>query len=475
MPVLMSGNSNEHPSDARMKDTIHSPSNNYSNSNYNQQNNLTTIEDKDLEEAMRLSILEETYKRELTASLEIIKIDPNEDISKRITPTFPGIQNIGNSCYLNALIQTYVRTFEISSTILQFRYDPQDIMQLNPSQQQAIDCILELQKIISYLLLCKIDYINITRFHCLLNVNYEQQDINEYHQKIMKLLKKAYKVVNSDISHLFYQKIDENDNTNEKLCSLDIPLYCEENEQKIAEFNQKIMNFTKLEQFIEFQFYSNPKIHYNPHNNPLLWMNFHHQKYNSNSKSIEKLYYNRLQMIISHNILLGQFKFNGLSERDNALIKYSNSLESVKELLNQLVINNKLQHSVDHLTITADVLQTAELAVIKEKSIIDSIQKEFTYKLIAIIIHQGSDKSGHYYCYVKHNNQFYECNDSIVTRLTEDMRPILINPELQVSIYTLVYSKVELEQDNVDRLITLIPPSLRDEISSINYSLTLQL
>lgn len=40
--------------------------------------------------------------------------------------------------------------------------------------------------------------------------------------------------------------------------------------------------------------------------------------------------------------------------------------------------------------------------------------KTHEYKFVSSIIYKGNGRSGHYYCFRKHNGKFYELNDSSV-------------------------------------------------------------
>lgn len=49
-------------------------------------------------------------------------------------------------------------------------------------------------------------------------------------------------------------------------------------------------------------------------------------------------------------------------------------------------------------------------------------QNPYNYTLYGVIVHLGwGAKSGHYYCYVRNNkDEWWKCNDSIVTKVTFD-------------------------------------------------------
>ncbi|KAK3705191.1 hypothetical protein QZH41_013988 [Actinostola sp. cb2023] len=66
------------------------------------------------------------------------------------------------------------------------------------------------------------------------------------------------------------------------------------------------------------------------------------------------------------------------------------------------------------------------------------------YKLYAVLVHSGySSNSGHYYCYVRgSNNSWYNMNDSVVSEIIKTVRQVGLNAALSQQAYLLFYTKV---------------------------------
>lgn len=60
-----------------------------------------------------------------------------------------------------------------------------------------------------------------------------------------------------------------------------------------------------------------------------------------------------------------------------------------------------------------------------------SFQEEF-YQLLSFSVHQGNNTSGHYISYVKYNNDYYKCNDSIITKQTKEKMKIVFEDNRDV-------------------------------------------
>jgi Ubiquitin carboxyl-terminal hydrolase len=64
------------------------------------------------------------------------------------------------------------------------------------------------------------------------------------------------------------------------------------------------------------------------------------------------------------------------------------------------------------------------------------------YELVAILVHQGqSCDSGHYLAYIKNNNQWYKCNDSVV-------EPVSVNTVLEQQAYMALYEVEEMRSSH---------------------------
>ena len=60
---------------------------------------------------------------------------------------------------------------------------------------------------------------------------------------------------------------------------------------------------------------------------------------------------------------------------------------------------------------------------------------DYTYKLFAVVNHQGTLQSGHYTCFIKQaHNSWFKCDDSVVTKAT-------VTDVLRSEAYLLFYHK----------------------------------
>lgn len=63
------------------------------------------------------------------------------------------------------------------------------------------------------------------------------------------------------------------------------------------------------------------------------------------------------------------------------------------------------------------------LNVDHEKQLLEYLkQGDFVYELYAVLVHSGSAMGGHYYCYIKSNEdkKWYNFNDTSVSEISQD-------------------------------------------------------
>jgi ubiquitin C-terminal hydrolase len=92
--------------------------------------------------------------------------------------------------------------------------------------------------------------------------------------------------------------------------------------------------------------------------------------------------------------------------------------------------NEKIKHDFHKISIISNLSPVILIYGVSD-DIIDICG--IKYELSGFIIHNGGPYSGHYYCYIKHNNEWYYANDSTVYK----SEPVKNN--VHFSFYQCVY------------------------------------
>lgn len=97
--------------------------------------------------------------------------------------------------------------------------------------------------------------------------------------------------------------------------------------------------------------------------------------------------------------------------------------------LQRLLPDRKLNHGVTFPVVNLDLKPYFDQSMQNQQTL------ETLYNLASVIVHIGDAHGGHYIAYVKHNNQWYKCDDDEITTLTNDQismlatKGIIENPE----------------------------------------------
>ena len=404
-----------------------------------------------------------------------------------------GLKNIGNTCYLNSLLQSY---FSIEP-FLTFLFK----IKINLIQKPFIN---ELQLLFNEMLTSNYCYLNPIKIFNLLKlknpnyfkINTEQQDFNELNDIILKLIEIELKDdlnLKNEFINLFYgktiQKVEIIDQKNEIIkneinCStiilnLDLTL-------SINTIHDSLSNYTNFEFVNDYKNNNNEKVKVKKsiwfkELSTILIFQIQRIQFNKLNKSINKLNkpfkieklinleryleINKFKSIkLRNEIKLLKLKLNKLNESLNELINYKNSNLSIIEILNlnltilnETIIDQKNNNNNNNIKLnTINLISKYSIKIKNLKLRINELNfkiknyfkennlsnDKFNYKLISFLIHEGKSVDfGHYYNYQFYNNkQWYKLNDKNVIKINNEFELLNLKNNLE-NVYSLIYIK----------------------------------
>jgi hypothetical protein len=182
---------------------------------------LALASDTELQRAIEAS-LEEERKARQRFELSLFRpseasLDPNTVV--RVSPMEPiGLCNVGNTCYLNSLLQVYYHTPSFVRRVFSWREDRVDTEKTPP---KAIDVVRELQRLFAYLLLSERRYADPTGFLYALAETLNsaaldlgaQHDLSEFNETFLRSIEAALQTVDNTeplqrtFTHSFVQEL----------------------------------------------------------------------------------------------------------------------------------------------------------------------------------------------------------------------------------------------------------------------------
>ncbi|CAD8195374.1 unnamed protein product [Paramecium octaurelia] len=428
---------------------------------------LQQIEQEDLKIAIQLSLDQNAQSKPIIS----------EDRSNKSTPV--GLKNLGNTCYMNAMLQSLFNVLPFRKFILE--------LELKDNQSLASNFLLQLQQLFLMLQETNQTYTSpYNLFEALqkfkpsaMFIRGIQNDFNELQNSFLDAIEQALKEEDFEqkkkqFCEMFYGEAKE-------------ILSYKENDQEIIKFNDTTFGSISIEaadKDLEKGFLNTrvliiddyetdnkektkAKIDQNIVQAPFL-ISFYINRvyYDAKQKSVCK---NNTQFNFNSSLNINQFKtiYQGQKNQElqkldeeeqrilNQLKSLGDSKEEVEESFNKIIklfkrtegqIDNlvtidgfcicdektanpniipsdqmlfQLESYKDKIMIT-DQLLTDQLERIQEqkKNLLKSDQN--MYLLTAVLMHDGSANSGHYYCYVldkKDQTTWWKCNDSTVTKV----------------------------------------------------------
>eukprot|EP00007_Cunea_sp_BSH-02190019_P006967 CAMPEP_0174234694 /NCGR_PEP_ID=MMETSP0417-20130205/4377_1 /TAXON_ID=242541 /ORGANISM="Mayorella sp, Strain BSH-02190019" /LENGTH=1071 /DNA_ID=CAMNT_0015313091 /DNA_START=99 /DNA_END=3311 /DNA_ORIENTATION=- len=134
-----------------------------------------------------------------TAALQEITQNPTMRVRQEGLPV--GLRNVGNTCYLNSMLQTYYMFQPLRRAILSF---PSSLLdQCPPQQKDVLTFMRELQLLFGRLLLSNQKYVDPTAFTKSLVLDGEavklgsQEDVSEFDKTFLELIRRAFEVAST--------------------------------------------------------------------------------------------------------------------------------------------------------------------------------------------------------------------------------------------------------------------------------------
>ena len=333
---------------------------------------------------------------------------------------YTGLRNGGNWCFINALLQSYVRVHPDFAELI-----------LNPPTTNKHENFLKiLSDLFEEMLNATddIDYIDPQAFiNLVIGSQYcRQQDVTDFNYYFVNILSEIFHD-NKKFKELFFGTKYSRSGKDEKI-ELVGPGEFNLNVQLAANVTEGLKSSSKLITDIKtFKVtYELPK---------LLWINLNRFAYERDS--VEKL---NDQFFIENNLdlsFLCESPKDSDSQKSLESIDKDPELASGMQILNSFsqvmeFLNNNNEHFQAKGIIGSDLYGTCkilhdcgkilckELEILKNNKInaVAAERKKVNakFRLHSVIIHSGTPTSGHYYVYLKdENNIWYKCNDTSVS------------------------------------------------------------
>ncbi|KAL9651994.1 hypothetical protein ABK040_000336 [Willaertia magna] len=341
---------------------------------------------------------------------------------------FVGLKNQGSLCYLNSLIQSLYHLPVFRRIIFQWRYD----QKVHGSEEYCV--LLQLQKLFARLKLSEhkaIETVNLTKsFGWERTESFIQQDSSEFMRILLENL------INEKIP---IQEIFEGEYRDYVICNK--CNYIGGRSTKYMDLQLVIKNMKHLDEAIDgFQF------------EELLCGENQYFCEKCNCKVDAR---KGLKLTSTPDILTLHLKRFDIDYSTFTRIKLNNQI-----VFQPILDMNK------HLN-TSTNFQSSEINAV-------TLDSHFNiYNLFAVLIHSGGSSGGHYYAYIKIHNDWYEFNDSNVSKIDEkQVEKAFGSKDSHANGYLLMYvrndplsvihtSLLDLsEKDEVD----LIPEDIKKEI-----------
>ena len=329
---------------------------------------------------------------------------------KFFIPNKIGIQNEGNTCYMNSIIQSLYNNQFILKKIMEIDPEKNELLNLKEKdKEKAKDVIIALQEIF-YNLFTKKKEINILEIFYAFNWKRtfwnSPQDAQEIYMKIFEIISE------------YNNEIKDN-------CEVIL-----ENTIEVEEINYKS---TKEENF----FFMQLDIEKNNSVDECLEHFFESEKLNGDNKyqyennKGEKILYDAEKYYkfkkIPNFLFLQLKRFNFTFDTDTYTLQKKNKAISYKEEI--------------------DLSKYIHMNKSKSKKQINT--KDEIYTLYCILIHSGSAENGHYYCIARdfQNKVFIKYNDTIISTVEkkEVFNELFGGEEIEYSIQNINKDKPKLE------------------------------
>eukprot|EP01080_Neovahlkampfia_damariscottae_P010741 gene10741-3361_t len=481
---------------------------------------LNTSED-DLNKAIEASLKETTVPKSTTTSSSDHDLNLAIEASLKDTPTiissfndttekreknFPiGLQNVGNTCYVNSLLQTYFALPPFVDEIFKF-----------PSDHYPDDFVTELQKLFSFMCFSQKKFINPQQVVKKIMKNGisigKQQDVGEFHDLFLQEVEKSFRLIQQDPTKLFYGKTKDSFRFNNETGKI-------MNKQSTSEFSNLILNVSEelndlyssldaytsietLEYTTDLKFKTTATKSTWFESTPTVFViQLQRISFNKENKTTEKInlpfsFYKKIHVdrylecnkdktllirektkILKKQIETLQLELNGLlnfnqqgistpdllSQTISFLSSYDKSEKSdlAIKLMNEL--QNEVQSKINVLKEKISELQTTA------ESLYDFSNKFHEYQLHSVLVHEGNVNSGHYYSFLFQNDHWFKCNDTQIIQVSEEEVWKVSEGGSNSSAYCLIYydtSKVNISK--MDQYWTHIPSNLRNIINDDN-------
>ncbi|KAJ5077708.1 ubiquitin carboxyl-terminal hydrolase 25 [Anaeramoeba ignava] len=429
-------------------------------------------------------VIEESLKdeqKEMLIKTFSSSINPNDLLRDENVPV--GLSNVGNSCFINALLQVYFMIPKFRMEILRSYPEKKmwkELKKKEPSLEKAFPyypLILELQELFAFLILSNKKYFNpintLKKIFEIQNTSLalgNQEDITEFNHLFCEAVSKAHSdmaIKKSNQNQESKKQIEEllfgkefhkiegkkvkdgkrfmrihepsfgqiilNLNSNDLYLSLNqyvkrVPIDFKLDDEETKDSTQQIL-FEKLPPILTFQlqrvqydFVKNKAIKNNTpfHFDKIIYMDrYLHSKNDDLAKSVNKT---SDEEIAKRNKEIQQ------------LINYKESGKSVVEILNLAIdfLENQEEKpdkkTIEELTQKRDQNQRKIKELERERDLLKKAEnmpfqnmREHPYALFAVVIHSGLAMSGHYYSYINdiRTEKWWKFNDRIVSQVSE--------------------------------------------------------
>ncbi|KAL0482126.1 ubiquitin carboxyl-terminal hydrolase [Acrasis kona] len=442
------------------------------------------------------SKFEDDLTKAIEASLReksIYDVEPVIPIERlRTDQTIPvGLKNIGNTCYVNSLVQTYFFIPRFRKLILEFK-----------TENIKSESIRQLQRLFAHLVLSERKYVDPSSLVNAMNNEGvrikigDQEDVGEFNDQFLTKLEEVIVKNNNEetnvVKDFFYgQGVDVYDSTEDdgtsvqvvtqnEFCNLIVnvsdaitDLYSSLD----AYTSQETVDFTTEKSFKTKAVKSTWFKRLPPNLIIQLQRTCYDEKNKSASKILtpltfpEKLYVDRYleenkAVTLSKRAHVSQLtsEISSLQEKLNNYRNWQGTPVGIEKMLTGTILYLN-QHSEslekDRLQQIVDVLNQAQEDVKKatqslEERIVqlkneadhyfDDLDKR-EYSLHSILVHDGNANSGHYWAYMRVGEEWYKFNDMNVTLISKDevMKVSSGKAESSACAYCLIYVEESLQ------------------------------
>ena len=343
---------------------------------------------------------------------------------------YTGIRNVGNSCFMNALVQSYLRYHaELTKIILEYDLS----LQRKYPERKDVQVMCELKKLFE-LLLCTKDIISPDAFLNAFSFDFSQQDISEYNFKLLEMIEKALELTNSNAAKTFHSlvygtkfEIKNNILLNKKPKLKTFPI-------GPGDFNIPMNQAYNILDAFETSRKNNEKeytIYYKVP--PCLWINLNRFEYTTEGTTKINSHFSiqetidlvsiyadsseNLENICNRKGIDGELNLGANIQKSFFdSVSFLNSRMNHKDIPSFSKIPDAIQVLKEYHDLSFNTMnRLKEQKVQLEQSIGFN---QIIYHLHSILCHKGNASRGHYIAYIKEDNIWWKCNDSVSQELS---------------------------------------------------------